>query len=255
MVKTIGQVTLVSFRDKLTQFQQCIRQTSELEHRFVKSTSHFPHKYAGERIPRTSQDTYDTLLSSLETLANEAKDIGLFKENVVSDFIGRSNRNQLLALEPSELDTLLHTYLASVRGNILKLINIDNAGKCKPLSPVVLYGLQEISRNLLVVQHSLRLIEKYPPYFSRETSDALDLELVNQAKLPQCKLNDLSQNDLYNLGDVNLEVAKGMAANLHSQNREESINDPMSQIKLGTKAAQALFLAKQEQANRSPVPC
>lgn len=167
-----------------------------------------------------------------------------------SDFAGQLDDinviNELAKCPVNELEILIHTYLATVRGTIFKLIDLDKQGE--PLSFTTTTTLHEIAKQVFVVQNLLALANKANrdyPYVS------LARKLPSILRLDEDAIHQISQYELYNLASIKATSADAMANKLYQHNSTGSISDELDSLSFASRMAKNLIEVRWLQETRA----
>ena len=236
-------VPLATYKSSLPKFRGPIETISQVESWFVRDTSIFPHELTDEDPSHSSKDDYEFVLQASDSLYHQASADGLFHNNTV-DVMKRAILGELKTLSHDELDILLHTYLASIKGAILTLIDLNKREQSFGIATKI--ALREISKHLSVVQHALQILSinrgDESPFRSRvEAMETLSerLGLPDNKK----KLHYLDDKDLYELARFSLANAQAGAQETYKANVGSSprIISVLLAIANGTIAAKRLL--------------
>ena len=254
----IGPTTLSEFTRTLPDFQQLIRTISRSEEGFVYNTQSLPESWVGQEIPKSGKISYGVLLQNYEELAERAGQDGLFDDlamvtlGTAGDGIPGQTvfhddvTNELLDLNPLELDTLLHAYLASARAVLNFSIDTHrNEGFKAP--PSFDFAIHEISRNLFLAQNYLRLMNRSDRNYFYEGSPSVDRLVQQLSNLPNKEdPTTLDETELYRLGRLSLTTANAVNDELLEVSGEygENIDRKLGLASGATQVAKTLLGVK-----------
>lgn len=217
---TIGSTPLSEFKISLPAFQGLIRTISRLDDAFIYNTKALPESFIGQQTPESGEISYGVLSQNYEELIETAGEHCLFDEltmltlSTAGDGLPGQTAlhddvtKELVDLEPLELDTLLHVYLASGRGHLNSAIDtLRNDGDFT--APQSLnFAISEATRNLFLAQNYLRLMNRSDRNYFYEGGAAVD-QLVHQHSrlLNNEKPASLDETELYRLARLSLAHA------------------------------------------------
>ena len=230
--------------------QTFIRDISQAERSIYNQSEQAPEEqFIGPPVPQSVSANYCTMLERSSSLARFAFQEGFFEGEVLDELAARKDIDKLAECPYFELETLLHTYLATARGVVLKLIDQNRDREALSLS--TLYTLQEIAKHVFVVQNLLALSNKYGQreYFY----SSLEKKLPEMLRLPDERmLYRVTQKELRNYAIVNLASADAMAEQLHLQNANDSKSGDLYLMSFATRAAKDLLEVRIIQEKKKP---
>ena len=220
--------------------QRLINDISQAERFIYNQVEQAPEQFIGHRVPPVVSENYSAMLERSRSLSRLAFNEGLLGGTVVDELEAEKDIDDLTQRSYFELETLIHTYLATARGVILELIDQNRHGGEALPSLSTLYTLQEIAKHVFVVQNLLALSNNNAQrkYFY----SSLERELPEILRLPDERmLYQVTQKELRNYAIVNLASADAMAEQLRLQNANSSISGDLDLISLATCAAKKLL--------------